>query len=233
MDKKQGNHLPLLLSIDTATAEAGICLSLDGSILAQLENGEQMDHASWLHKAILEILEHAGYTIKDLDAVAVTAGPGSYTGLRVGMAAAKGICFALGIPMITENTLKVMAYAASQQFSAESEELICPMIDARRMEVFTAVYTRTLKEMLAPTAMVLEERSFDDLFSSYQIVFLGTGISKWKTMVQTDKARFIDTPFIPSHLAVLAHEKWRKGAFTDINSAEPVYLKEFHTHVKK
>jgi len=165
--------MALILSIDTSTEKAGISLSRNGSILAILSNSAQKEHASWLHVAVKEMMEHAGYHMKDLDAIAISAGPGSYTGLRVSMAAAKGFCFALKIPLITENTLRIMAYAASQQRDPVSTALICPMIDARRMEVFTAVYTSDLNEVMMPQALVLDKNSFENLFSSHSIIFLG------------------------------------------------------------
>jgi tRNA threonylcarbamoyladenosine biosynthesis protein TsaB len=135
--------MALILNIDTATETGGICIAEEGKTLAMAVNPEQKDHASWLHPAVEKIMRDAGCGMKDLQAVAVTAGPGSYTGLRVGMAAAKGFCYALGIPLITENTLKVMALAAKEQ--APGDGLLCPMIDARRMEVFTAVYQNDLE----------------------------------------------------------------------------------------
>src|SRR5882724_11598376 len=107
--------MALILNIDTATERGGVCLAKEGQLLAMAVNPEQKDHASWLHPAIEKIVKDAGYGMKDLEAVAVTAGPGSYTGLRVGMAAAKGFCYALDIPLITEDTLKVMAFAAKEQ----------------------------------------------------------------------------------------------------------------------
>src|SRR5579872_6938935 len=124
--------MALILNIDTATEEAGISLAADGEVMAMAVNPQQRDHAAWLHSAVEKMMHDAGTRITDLQAVAVTAGPGSYTGLRVGMAAAKGFCYALNIPLITENTLKVMAMAARDQ--TVSEGLLCPMIDARRME---------------------------------------------------------------------------------------------------
>jgi tRNA threonylcarbamoyladenosine biosynthesis protein TsaB len=228
--------MALILSIDTATEKAGISLSKDGAILAILSNEEQKEHASWLHVAIKEMMEHAGYRMKELHAIAVSAGPGSYTGLRVGMAAAKGFCFALKIPLITENTLRIMAYAASQQLDTGFKGLICPMIDARRMEVFTAVYDLELKVILEPLALVLDKNSFENLFSSYSILFLGSGSNKWKELLSpqhSSKSFFIDTPFMASHLSVIADQKFMAGQFTDIIGAEPVYIKEFHTHIKK
>jgi tRNA threonylcarbamoyladenosine biosynthesis protein TsaB len=225
--------MALLLSIDTATEVAGICLSLDGSVLAISKNAEQKDHASWLHVAIAELLEHAGYRLADLQAIAISAGPGSYTGLRVGMAAAKGLCFALKIPLIMENTLNIMAFACREQMHKDDRSLICPMIDARRDEVFTALYLPTLEEMVPPHAEILNKNSFEEWFSTYRITFLGSGSTKWMNMNPSTNAAFVDTPFISSHLSVLAHRKFLRGEFTDIIYAEPVYLKEFHTHVKK
>jgi tRNA threonylcarbamoyladenosine biosynthesis protein TsaB len=123
----------LILNIDTATEKAGVCLASKGKSLAIIENTVQKEQASWLHPAVEETLQITGYRLRDLQAVAVTGGPGSYTGLRVGMAAAKGFCYALGIPLIAEDTLKVMAFAGHEQLPGS--DLLCPMIDARRMEV--------------------------------------------------------------------------------------------------
>src|SRR5882762_5440642 len=145
--------MALILNIDTATELASVSLSKEGQSLALLQNKDQKDHASWLHPAIEKMMQETGFRMQELDAVAVTAGPGSYTGLRVGMAAAKGFCYALNIPLITESTLKVMAFAAREQ--TEPEGLYCPMIDARRMEVFTALYSTDLVEIIPATAMVI------------------------------------------------------------------------------
>ena len=174
--------------------------------------------------------------MKDLQAIAVSAGPGSYTGLRVGMSAAKGLCFAMNIPLIVENTLRIMAYAALQQVQPNFNGLICPMIDARRMEVFTALFDSELKEVFAPLAMVLDKNSFENHFSSHSILFLGSGSPKWKEILPHDyssKSFFIDTPFMASHLSAIAEQKFAVHQFTDIRSLEPVYIKEFHTHIKK
>src|SRR6186713_64350 len=146
--------MALILNIDTATEQGGICLAKEGKPLALATNKEPKDHAGWLHPAIEKLMRETGHRMKDLQAVAITAGPGSYTGLRVGMAAAKGFCYALDIPLITESTLKVMAFAAREQSSPTG--LLCPMIDARRMEVFTALYSTDLVEIMPATAMVIE-----------------------------------------------------------------------------
>ena len=146
----------MILNIDTATEEASVCLSQDGNVIHTLLNDSQKDHAAWIQVAINTLLQKEGYTMQQIQAVAVTHGPGSYTGLRVGMASAKGICFALQIPLITINTLQVMAFGAINQWRSLAENMklplcFCPMIDARRMEVFTAVYNEALEEIISPS----------------------------------------------------------------------------------
>ena len=125
---------PVILNIDTATEEGGVCITVDGNTVAIRVSSEQKDHAAWVQPAIQDVLKEAGYTMRDINAVAVTAGPGSYTGLRVGMATAKGICYALQLPLITEITLKVMAYAARDVYDAgkDDELLYCPYMEIGR-----------------------------------------------------------------------------------------------------
>src|SRR3984957_16991711 len=163
--------MALLLNIDTSTKRAGVCVAQDGKLLAMAENFEQKEHAAWLHVAVQRLMAETGFRMRDLQAVAVIAGPGSYTGLRVGMAAAKGFCYALGIPLITEDTLRMMAFAASEQLP--EADLLCPMIDARRMEVFTAVYGRGGEVMVAAMAMIVDETSFSEFLSVRSVSFFG------------------------------------------------------------
>src|ERR1700761_2537310 len=181
--------MALILSIDTAMAKAGIALSKDGETLAILQNTEQKEHAAWLHQAVQEIMQTTGHNMRALQAVAVTAGPGSYTGLRVGMAAAKGFCYALDIPLITEDTLKVMAFAAQQQYPGGG--LLCPMLDARRMEVFTALYRDDLSPVLPATAMVIDENSFADELRENRVSFFGEGSDKCKPIIKSPHAAFV------------------------------------------
>src|ERR1700712_3569525 len=141
--------MPLILNIETTSGVAKLSLANNGKIIISRNNPDQKDHASWMHVALSEIISEAKIHLRELAAVAVAAGPGSYTGIRVGMATAKGFCFALNIPMISENTLKIMAGAQAVQHTADGQ-LFAPMIDARRMEVFTAVYDRDLNELMAP-----------------------------------------------------------------------------------
>lgn len=223
--------MPLILNIDTATEIAGISLAKAGENLLILQNREQKDHASWVHQAIAELMEKTGHRMRDLDAVGVVAGPGSYTGLRVGMAAAKGVSYALGIPLIAENTLKVMAYAASLQQAPEG--LLCPMIDARRMEVFTAVYGSDGVELLPPTAMIIDEKSFENYLSVGIVSFFGGGSYKCKPLLTNPSAVFIEVNYHVGYLGILSFLRYLQREFTGVAYSEPAYTKEFYTHTRK
>ncbi|MBA4166862.1 MAG: tRNA (adenosine(37)-N6)-threonylcarbamoyltransferase complex dimerization subunit type 1 TsaB, partial [Chitinophagaceae bacterium] len=145
--------MALILSIDTAMENAGLCVAENAEILSIKTNSRQTDHAAWMHNAIKDALQDAGKKMSDLNAVAVTSGPGSYTGLRVGMASAKGLCYVLNVPLITESTLHLTAFGVKKNTNDLS--WICPMIDARRMEVFTVLYDDGFHERQGPSAMIL------------------------------------------------------------------------------
>jgi len=184
--------MSLILNIDTALDTASVCLSKDGNVLQFSSSENQKDHASWLHSEIAGLLQKSGKTIKDLDAVAVSVGPGSYTGLRVGLAAAKGFCYALDIPLITINTLKIIALAVKD----EAIDIICTLIDARRMEIFTAVYDKDLREKISPHAMLVDENSFASVLSSGKILFCDNGAKNlsdrhvWQPIISNKKPFF-------------------------------------------
>jgi len=224
--------MAFILNIDTAVDVASICLAKDGKLLSIDKNvrehslGEsQKDHASWLHIAIKEIFEKNNLELGSVDAIAVTGGPGSYTGLRIGLATAKGICFALNKPLISLNTLLVMAYAAKD----ESADLLCPMIDARRMEVFTAIYTKELQIVKEPAAMTLNENSLDEYLLNNSICFFGNGSNKFRTIKKHEKAVFIDLKADASSMISLSEKKFAEKEFADLAYAEPLYLKEFYS----
>jgi tRNA threonylcarbamoyladenosine biosynthesis protein TsaB len=229
----------MILSIDTATDQATISLSKDGGVLGTLENNAQKDHAAWIQMAINTLLQKEGYTMQQLQAVAVTAGPGSYTGLRVGMATAKGLCFALQIPLITISTLQAMACAAIDEWKSKASHMqaplcFCPMIDARRMEVFTAVYDENLQEIVAPKAMILDELSFKEELNNRSLICFGNGSLKWKNVSRYPNVLFIDEKInIAKSLAKLASSLHLSQNFANLAYAEPVYLKEFYTYIKK
>ena len=228
--------MSLILNIDTATEHASVCLAASGSALAVRLNTIQKDHASWLHTAIHEVMQEAGKQMNELKAVAITAGPGSYTGLRVGMASAKGLCYALNIPLILENTLYVMANAAITQLKNEhgfdDNLLICPMIDARRMEVFTAIYSRELHEVAAPQALELKNDFFMTFSNVSAILFVGSGINKAKILLNSPKFLFYDLIYNGLHLSELSYEKYKNSHFANLAYSEPIYIKEFYSTFK-
>lgn len=224
--------MSLILNIDTANEQASVSLALEGKILAVCVNKQQKDHAAWIHPAIETLFAESRYTTNDVKAIAVVAGPGSYTGLRVAMATAKGFCYALHLPLITLNTLGLMAYAASKEF-VSGNVLLCPMLDARRMEVYTALYRIDLNEVLAPCAMILEPASFDEWLSDNTIVFFGNGAGKWRALVKCSNALFSDSDYQPSIIADLSYQQFTHVNFSDLAYSVPIYIKDFHTHHKK
>ncbi|MBO9566359.1 MAG: tRNA (adenosine(37)-N6)-threonylcarbamoyltransferase complex dimerization subunit type 1 TsaB [Niastella sp.] len=228
----------LLLNIDTATEHASICIAKDGVAITTMVNREQKDHAGWIQSAIAEAVRDAGFSMQQLEAVAITAGPGSYTGLRVGMATAKGLCYALNIPLITESTLKVIAYATREGMGLSSGEspvlpsLLCPMIDARRMEVFTAVYSIDLEVIIPGGARILDNNSFNKELENNRLIFCGNGMDKWKPLTNHSNAMFYAGEYSASDLAYLAEKQFQQQLWADLAYTEPAYLKEFYSHIK-
>jgi tRNA threonylcarbamoyladenosine biosynthesis protein TsaB len=221
-----------ILSIDSSTNEASVAVSLDNRILCLKKSKEQKEHAGFIQTAIEKMFEETGISGRDLAAVAVTTGPGSYTGLRVGMASAKGFCYALQIPLIAIGTLNVMAYAARQFLTNAAEKLfpICPMIDARRMEVFTSLVSPDLECLQVPRALILDEHSFATELTNYPgVYFLGSGSEKWQRICKHPKALFLNTEWDARHLAELAFPLFQNKEFTSLAYSAPFYLKEFQT----
>lgn len=167
--------------------------------------------------------------MKDINAVAVSNGPGSYTGLRIGLSAAKGLCYALQIPLITVGTLQMMA----QGVKNSEANLFCPMIDARRMEVFTALYDREGNEVMKPAALIIDENSFAGELKKNRILFFGNGAGKFKDICSHSNVIFEDIEADASHLAKLSQQKFAAGDFADVAYSEPHYVKEFFTTYKK
>lgn len=220
--------MALILNIDTAVDVASLCLAKDEAVLSIVKNESQKDHASWLHIAIKDTFEKNNLELRSVDAIAITGGPGSYTGLRIGMATAKGICYALKKPLIGLNTLLVMANAAKK----ENADLLCPLIDARRMEVFTAIYTKELQIVKEPAAITLNENSFDEYLSDNRTCFFGNGSNKFKAIIKHDNAIFKDLKADATSMIALSEKKFTGKEFTDLAYAEPLYLKEFYTPSK-
>lgn len=222
--------MSLLLNIDTSSERAHVSFAKDGVILEALSNEKQKEHASFLQAAIQQLVKNTGIQLKEIDAVAVTSGPGSYTGLRVGMASAKGLCYALKKPLITIGTLEVLtASALDSSEDIENEILFCPMLDARRMEVYTAIYQNNLSVFSAPSALILDESAYEKLLANNKIVFFGSGSPKWQSICKHPNASFKQVTIQPESMSKLSISLFLKKNFTELAYSEPLYLKEFQT----
>jgi len=222
--------MSLILNIDTALETASLSLAEDGDIIHNIANDQQKDHAAWIHNAISDLFERSGKDIRELNAVAVSNGPGSYTGLRVGLATAKGICYAQNIPLITVGTLETLAYSIVMDSRLPTPDLLlCPMIDARRMEVFTAVYKTTMEEVMKPCAMIIVPDSFEELLKRQKILFLGNGSEKFHRICKNFNAEFKNPALDPKSLAILSYRNFIGNNFAGLAYTEPLYLKEFYS----
>ena len=220
-----------IINIDTATATAHVSIAQDGKLLQALQNESQKDHGAFVQTAIQQLLKIAALSFADIDAIAVTAGPGSYTGLRVGLASAKGLCYALHKPLLTLNTLEVLTTAAKKSPNSQPGILYCPMVDARRMEVFTALYNDTLTALLPPCAMILDETSFSNTLEKENIVFFGSGAAKWQQVCIHPNASFTIHLELAEAMADLSYQYFLEQRFADLAYSEPFYLKEFQNNL--
>jgi tRNA threonylcarbamoyladenosine biosynthesis protein TsaB len=226
--------LAKLLIIDTALEEAIVALSKDGKITCELTNKETHSHASFIQVAIEKLIQDQDMKISELDAIAVTLGPGSYTGLRVGLATAKGIAYALQKPLIGLSTLSALAAAAIQ---LASKSIVPPyqifsMIDARRMEVFGAVYDASLSPILPEQALVLDQTKWDSLIPQPTIC-IGNGHLKTKDFTSTVEVTYLDGNYTSQVLLDLAMAKWTEGQFENLAYVGPNYLKEVYILPRK
>jgi len=213
-----------ILCIETATTNCSVALSVNGSVIALCEdNGKHYSHAESLHQYIETVFEKAGINKEQLDAIAVSMGPGSYTGLRIGVSAAKGLCFALEIPLIAIATLQSLAHRAE-----EVSGVIIPMLDARRMEVYSAVFSSEVEQIRDTQAQVLEEDSFSEYLKKGKVTFIGSGVEKFKPTCSHPNAIFIEDK-LPSavQMAALAEAKHKTNNTVDVAYFEPYYLKDF------
>lgn len=223
--------MSLILNIDTATETAQVSFAKDGVVIQSLQNTSQKDHASFLQTAVQQLAKNTAIALPEIDAVAVTAGPGSYTGLRVGMSGAKGLCYALNKPLIALNTLQVLTVAALQQAPLNGATLYCPMIDARRMEVFTALFTNTLTSALQSCAMILHQGSFAEELAQNTILFFGSGAAKWQAVCTHSNASFAVVSNLEHAMASLSYTHFTQQQFADLAYSEPFYLKEFQDKI--
>ena len=217
-----------ILNIHTATEEAIVNICDGKKVLRTSFNNDPKQHGSFLHIAIKEILASEKISPKDLSAVGVTKGPGSYTGIRVGLATAKGLCFALQIPLMTYNTLEVMALTLLNKIH-DVNAFYCPMIDARRMEVFTAVYDFDLNEITPPAAIILDSSSFRMLIKEKKIFYSGSGSEKWKNISEDPHLEIYPGISISTEsLAIMGDLSYVNQQFDDLAWSHAEYLKEFY-----
>lgn len=216
-----------ILLLETATAFCSVALSIDGKIVSVKEEGGQNLHASNLTLFIDEVVGKAGLLYQDLDAIAISKGPGSYTGLRIGVSTAKGLAYALDKPLIAIETLEMMAAGFLIQ-NPEYQGLVCPMIDARRMEVYTAVYTAGLALLEPTAAKIIDENSFSNFLAENRVTFLGDGAAKCSETLKQENAVFVNDNFnSAANMSVLAENAFNKADFEDVAYFEPFYLKDF------
>tara|TARA_R110002126_G_scaffold77796_3_gene194046 strand:- start:117651 stop:118337 length:687 start_codon:yes stop_codon:yes gene_type:complete len=216
--------LSIILNIETATKNCSVSIAENGKILAikELNNGNY-SHAEVLHPFIVDILKESNLATKNIDAVAVSKGPGSYTGLRIGVSATKGLCFAFDKPLISIDTLTSLSYAISID-----KGIIIPMIDARRMEVYAAVFNQNHLQIREIKAEIIDENSFSEYLNDNKVYFLGDGSAKCKEIISHKNAVFVDEKF-PSakEMALLSYEKYKKSDIENVAYFEPFYLKDF------
>ncbi len=218
--------MSIIVSIETATRAGSVAVHDGGKLVGLQQYDIEKSHSSLLHTMVQQVLENSNLTASAIDAIAISAGPGSYTGLRIGVSTAKGLCYALDKPLIAVNTLKAMAQQVAN--TATSPALLCPMIDARRLEVYCMLLDNEMSEQQATEAMIIDEGSFAGELQQQHVIFFGDGAEKCKSIIQHPNAFFVDG-IIPSarEIGQLAYTSYTKGKFENLAYYEPFYLKEF------
>lgn len=223
-----------ILNIETSTDVCSVCLSHDGEMKFHDADYKGRNHATVLGGFVKNALDYAKMCEMKLDAVAVSIGPGSYTGLRIGLSGAKGLCFGLDIPLIGVNTLKLLSVAVMFSKNIGPDDYFVPMIDARRMEVFTAVYDLALNEVMPNQAMILDENSFADLLESRKLHFMGNGADKASDLIKSQNAEFtLGIRPNAADMIALSEKAFRENDFLDLAYSTPNYIKKFHTTTPK
>ncbi|MBX2964495.1 MAG: tRNA (adenosine(37)-N6)-threonylcarbamoyltransferase complex dimerization subunit type 1 TsaB [Cyclobacteriaceae bacterium] len=215
-----------ILCLETSAKVCSVALHANGRLITSAEAHVEQSHATRLAPLIDDIVKLSKTDFTQVQAVAVSAGPGSYTGLRIGVSLAKGLCFALKIPLIAINTLELLAYQVRNQ--VEEDILLCPMIDARRMEVYCMVVNNAFQSVQPIMPKVIDSESFSNFLDVNQILFFGDGAPKCKGVIHHSNALFLDKVYPQaSKMGELAYQKFESGQVEDLESFEPVYLKEF------
>ncbi len=223
--------MPHILHLETAMAICSVAIAKDGNIISMKETQIANSHSSLITSLVQDALNESDIDLKDLDAICVSMGPGSYTGLRIGVSTAKGYCYALGIPLIAVNSLLSMAnhYAGEHPNEIAAGALLCPMIDARRMEVYTALFDEQIQFVKATSADIIDENSFKEILSEKMIIFFGDGAAKCRTFLSHNQNAKFNDAFFPSSkgMVSLAWNKFQNHEFEDVAYFEPYYLKDF------
>lgn len=212
-----------ILCIETATTNCSVAIGVDGKLLGLKEdNSKQFSHAEKLHLSIVDLIEENNLKLQDLDAIAISKGPGSYTGLRIGVSAAKGLCFSLDIPLISVPTLTSLA------LQVKGKGTVFSMLDARRMEVYSAGFDLEMKQIRETKAQILEETSFSEYLQQGPVYFIGTGVEKFQDICSHYNARFVEGR-LPSakEMIGIADQKFKDGDLENVAYFEPYYLKDF------
>ena len=229
-DDETMNMNPILLHIETATDVCSVALSRGEEIIGLKEEAGGNNHAKNLLPFVDEVLKQGSCKIANLNGVAVSIGPGSYTGLRIGVSTAKGIAYTAGIPVMAVSTLESIAQGAKALWSGTSTETvqIVPMIDARRMEVFTTCFTYNMQPLEEVSAKIIDENTFAELLSEQKILFCGNGMPKCRELLSSSpNACFIDAPVSAKNMLPTALRKWQNNDFENVAYFEPFYLKEY------
>ena len=223
-----------ILNIETSTTVCSVSISENGTCKCFRENFNGNNHSELIGVFVQEVLAEAGLKPQDLDAVALSIGPGSYTGLRIGTSFAKGLCYGTDIPLITIPTLKIIAQNAKEKYNIEDDALLCPMIDARRMEVYCCVYDSKLNEVHATEPQIIDENSFADILKDKKVYFFGNGAAKCKQYITSENAIFLDEVYpLATSMIALSEEAFAKNDFADVAYFEPFYLKAAHVTMPK
>lgn len=219
--------MALLLCIESAAEVCSVALARDGVVLACEESGRERDHAKLLAPFISKIFSQPTVLPHELDAVVVSRGPGSYTSLRIGVSTAKGLCYGLGKPLIAVSSLQSLAALAVQEAEVHPDDLLCPMLDARRMEVYTALYDAGCNPKSEVVAEVVTPDSFSEILQGGRVLFMGSGAEKCKDVLQSSNAVFLNVQASARGMVALAEQKFAQGEFEDLAYFEPFYLKDF------
>lgn len=220
--------MAVILNIETSTEVCSAALTAEGMVLCHNEDFQGRNHAALLSGFVKRCLDHAREHEMKLDAVAVSLGPGSYTGLRIGLSEAKGLAYALDIPLIGVSTLQLLAVHAMFNADLDPDVLLAPMIDARRMEVYTAVYDFALQEIMKPQPLILDESSYSEELAQAKVAFFGNGSEKARKVITSPEAIFIpDVVPLASDMIALAERSYARREFIDLAYSTPEYLKDF------